>query len=149
MLFPNRISPNLRRPESMTTADTPAGKLPLILIADADPYVRNLTSHFISQAGYDVMVASDGYEALGLARKSIPVVILADVMLPKLDGLALCQILKSDPETEGIVAVIVFSVLSANERALKAGADAFIKKPIEKKRLFKTLNKFLQIEENE
>jgi CheY-like chemotaxis protein len=101
------------------------------MIADADLHVRELAGHFLTEAGYQVEYAVDGYEALDNARKTLPAVVLVDIIIPKLDGLALCRLIKSDPATQNI-SVMVFSVLSAPERALNAGADAFLSKPLEK-----------------
>jgi CheY-like chemotaxis protein len=112
---------------------------PLVMIADADANVRELVSRFIQEAGYAATLAVDGYDALDNARKLLPVAILADMLLPRLDGLALCRILKGDPQTKHIITVIVFSVLSAEERAKKAGADAFVLKPLEKSRVLNVL----------
>jgi len=112
----------------------------LVMVADADAHVRDLVGRFITEAGFQVTFAVDGYDALDSARSKPPLIILADVLLPRLDGLALCRILKGDPATAGIITVIVFSVLSAEERARKAGADGFIQKPLEKKRVLKTLS---------
>jgi CheY-like chemotaxis protein len=110
-----------------------------ILIADGDPYVRNLARQFLTEAGYRVSLVSDGYEALDLARKEVPKLVLADMLLPRLDGLALCKLLKTDPVTSSIITVIVTSVLSVEERARRAGADAFLRKPIEKGRILAML----------
>jgi CheY-like chemotaxis protein len=118
----------------------------IVMIADADPYTRELVSRFLSESGYKVVIAVDGYDALDTARKSPPLVILADILLPKLDGVSLCRILKDDPATQGIVTVILFSVLAAEERARKAGAEAFIKKPLEKNRVLSVVQKFSQTE---
>ncbi len=114
------------------------------MIADADPYTRELVSRFLQESGYKVVIAVDGYDALDTARKSPPLIILADILLPKLDGVSLCRILKDDPQTQKIVTVILFSVLAAEERARKAGAEAFIKKPLEKNRLLSVIQKFSQ-----
>lgn len=111
----------------------------VVMIADADANVRALIGRFITEAGYSASFAVDGYDALDSARKAPPLAILADVMLPKLDGLALCRLIKGDPATSHIVTVIVLSVLASEDRARKAGADAFVKKPLEKKRILKTL----------
>lgn len=127
----------------MTESDKPT-----IMIADADPNVRSLVARFISDAGYNVSLVSDGYEALDSARKEPPLAILADIMLPKLDGLALCRLIKSDPDTAHIITVIVFSVFSAEERSKKAGADAFLQKPLEKNRLLKTLEEARKLRSN-
>ena len=109
------------------------------MIADADANVRSMVGRFVSEAGYDVTFASHGYEALDNARKTPPLAILADILLPRLDGLALCRLIKGDPCTAHVITVIVLSVLSAEEKAQKAGADAFIRKPLEKKRILNTL----------
>ncbi len=110
----------------------------VVMIADSDNNVRQMVSRFLSEAGYTVIFATDGYEALDNARKAPPLVILADILLPRLDGLALCRLIKGDEATKNIVTVIVFSVLAAEERALKAGTDAFIHN-LEKKRLLMAL----------
>jgi CheY-like chemotaxis protein len=107
----------------------------VVMIADADPRVRKLVSRFLTEAGYTATCETDGYGALDSARQSPPMAILADILLPRLDGLALCRLIKSDPATAHHVTVIMFSVLAAEERAQTAGADAFIKKPLEKTRL--------------
>jgi len=113
----------------------------LVMIADADSYVRQLIGRFVTDAGYTVSFEADGYEALDNARKSPPMVLFADILLPRLDGLALCRLLKGDPATSEIVSVIVMSVLNAEERALSSGADAFLRKPLEKTRLLMALEK--------
>jgi CheY-like chemotaxis protein len=113
---------------------------PVIMIADADPYVRELAGHFLAEAGYAVEYAFDGYEALDKARQTLPAAILVDIIIPRLDGLALCRLLKSDPITQNI-RVVLFSVLSSVDRAQKAGADAFLFKPIEKHRLVDAVSK--------
>jgi CheY-like chemotaxis protein len=69
-------------------------------------------------------------------------VVLVDIIIPKLDGLALCRLLKSDPATQNI-SVMVFSVLSAPERAQNAGADAFLSKPLEKTILLDALTEVI------
>jgi CheY-like chemotaxis protein len=102
-----------------------------VLIVDADPHIRELAGHFLSEAGYQVDYALDGYEALDKARRSLPNLILLELILPKLNGLALCRLLKTDPVTHGIV-IMVHSVLPPLSSAKVAGADAFLSKPVEK-----------------
>jgi CheY-like chemotaxis protein len=114
-------------------------KSPLVvMVADADPHIRELAGYFLTEAGYSVTFEIGGYEALDSARKAPPMAILADLLLDRLDGLALCRLLKGDPATEHI-AIIVFSVLAAEERARNSGADAFMLKPLEKNRLLMAL----------
>ena len=111
----------------------------VVMIADSDQHVCNLLSRFLADAGYTVTYAADGYIALDSARLAPPMAILTEVLLPRLDGLALCRLIKSDAATENITSVIVLSVLAAEERALNSGADAFMQKPLEKNRLLMVL----------
>jgi CheY-like chemotaxis protein len=117
---------------------------PVIMIADADPDIRELAGHFLTEAGYAINYALDGYEALDRSRETPPAVVLVDILIPKLDGLALCRLLKSDPVTQNIK-VVVFSFLSSRERAEKAGADAFLSKPLEKTRLVDAVSKVVNL----
>jgi CheY-like chemotaxis protein len=127
----------------MSKFDTDEEK-PVVMVADSDSNVRDLVGRFITEAGYSAVYAHTGYEALDSARKSPPLAILADILLPKLDGLALCRLIKGDPETSNIVTVIIISILSSDERAKKAGADAFVQKPLEKTRILNTLREAVE-----
>jgi len=113
---------------------------PLIMIVDADPHVRNLAGHFLTEAGYKVEYAFDGKEALEKARKNPPDAILLEVIIPKLNGLTLCRLLKTDPATKNI-RIVVLSVLTSKNAAEIVGADAFLSKPLEKIRLVDALSK--------
>jgi CheY-like chemotaxis protein len=101
----------------------------MILCVERDPYVRELETFFLTEAGFSVTFAEDGVKALELAQQLHPDVIITEILVPRLDGLALCRRLKSDPATSDI-AVLVFSLLSAESRAEDAGADAFLHKPL-------------------
>ncbi len=113
----------------------------VVMVADSDYNVRKLLGHFLAEFGYSVIFETDGYEALDHARLSPPTIIVADLLLPMLNGLALCRLIKSDSATEKITSVIMMSVLDSEERALNAGADGFVQKPLEKRRLFEMLDK--------
>jgi len=99
-----------------------------ILIAERDRNVRDLEQHFLERAGFGVEFADDGLAALSAARLSLPLLVITEILIPKLDGLQLCRELKRDPTTRDIP-VIVFSVLAAEARAKEAGANAFLRKP--------------------
>lgn len=101
----------------------------VILCVERDPFVRDLESYFLTEAGFGVTFAEDGLQALQLARELHPTIVITEILVPKLDGLALCRRLKSDPATRDI-AVLVFSLLAAERRARDAGADAFLNKPL-------------------
>jgi DNA-binding response OmpR family regulator len=122
---------------SAAGASRASGKL-LILVVERDPHIRELEAHFLHEAGYAVDFAVDGRAALQHAQQSLPDVVITEILVPKLDGLALCRQLKSDPNTCGI-AVLIFSILAASGRATEAGADAFLLKPLAEHRLVGTV----------
>lgn len=101
-----------------------------VLVADRDPHIRRLVQQFLGEA-YEVAFADDGYSALDQVRASAPSAVITEILIPRLDGLALCRSLKGDPVTQH-VPVLVISMLAAEERARQSGADAFLAKPLEK-----------------
>ena len=117
----------------------------LILVVERDPYVRELEAFFLGQAGYAVQFANDGEDARELARSIQPDILITEILVPKLDGLALCRSLKADPETGGI-AVLIFSILAASGRAREAGADAFLMKPLAEQKLIDVVRRLLAME---
>lgn len=127
----------------MSTSTSPsAGGRAMILVVERDPYVRRLERYFLEEAGYGVELAADGREGLELAREIRPDIVISEILLPGLDGLAVCRALKSDPATRTVV-VLIFSILSAEQRALEAGADGFLRKPLDDARLVTILDELL------
>ncbi len=109
---------------------TPAIDRALILVVERDPHVKKLEQFFLEQAGFRVEFAENGMDGLERARKLLPRIVVTEILLPHVDGLKVCQAIKADPRTRHI-AVLVFSVLAARQRALEAGADAFLRKPLD------------------
>ncbi len=101
----------------------------VLLIAERDQNVRELQEHFLADAGFAVEFVDDGEAALERARLARPALIVTEILLPRIDGLALCRRLREDPLTRDIP-VIVFSILAAAARASEAGANAFLRKPL-------------------
>jgi two-component system phosphate regulon response regulator PhoB len=114
----------------------------LILVVERNPIVQRLERFFLEQAGYAVEFAGDGVSALARTKELRPVIVISEILVPKMDGLTLCRTLKADPETRGII-VLLFSHLSAEDRAIEAGADAFLTKPIDDRGLVDTLTKLI------
>jgi len=112
------------------------GRLPTIEIVfvERDPHVRVLATQFLVDAGHRVHLALDGHEAIEKIRSHKPDLVLCEILVPKLDGLALCRQVKANPETRHIL-VLVLSMLAANARAIEAGADGFLLKPLSQHRL--------------
>jgi CheY-like chemotaxis protein len=108
---------------------SPHPDTPTVLIAERDRTVRELQEYFLARAGFLVEFADDGEAALARARLAPPALVVTEILLPRLDGLALCRRLGQDPLTRDIP-VVVFSILAAAGRASEAGAKAFLRKPL-------------------
>jgi CheY-like chemotaxis protein len=113
-----------------------------LFVVDRDPHIRRLVQQFVRD-DYIVECFDDGYSVLDGVRRSAPSALITEILIPRLDGLALCRLIKEDPVTEH-VPVLVSSVLAAEERARKSGADAFLEKPLERKRLAASLSALAQ-----
>ncbi len=116
----------------------------LILVVERNPVVQRLERYFLEQAGYTVEFASDGQSALERARELRPKIVVTEIMVPVVDGLSLCRILKSEPQTAHAL-VLVFSHLHAEDRALEVGADAFLLKPFSEELLIETVEKLIAL----
>jgi CheY-like chemotaxis protein len=110
----------------------------LILVVERNPVVQRLERYFLEQAGFTVEFASDGQSALDRARQLRPNIVVTEIMVPVLDGLSLCRILKSEPETAH-TRVLIFSHLRAEDRAREVDADAFLLKPLSAELLIDTV----------
>ena len=127
---------------SQTGINPAPGPRALILVVERNPIVQRLEKYFLEQAGYTVEFVADGLSALARARELNPGILVTEILVPKLDGLSLCHALKSDDSTRHI-SVLVFSHLHAEDRALEAGADAFLLKPLDEERLIETVEKLI------
>ncbi len=104
-----------------------------LLVVDDDPFIARLLEIELRAAGYDVRVASDGNAALEIARERSPDLVLADVMMPNMDGFELTRRLRQDPRT-ATVSVIMLTArgLSADKlEGFAIGADDYIVKPFD------------------
>ncbi len=110
----------------------------MLLCVERDPHVRELQRFFLEQAGYRVTFADDGLQALQLVRELHPAVVITEILVPRLDGLALCRRVKSDAPIKNTV-VVILSLLAAEGRARAAGADAFLSKPLLAEQLTSTV----------
>jgi len=122
--------------------DAPVVHRAIILVVERDPHVRDLETFFLNEAGFGVEFAADGMAALEMARAITPDIIITEVLVPKLDGLALCRSIKRDPALNRTI-VLIFSILAAEGRAREAGADAFLMKPLAERRLVSTVRDLL------
>lgn len=126
----------------MTSPGAPGTHSAIILVVERDPHVRDLETYFLNEAGFGVEFAADGQAALAMAREMKPDIIITEVLVPKLDGLALCRAVRQEAALKHTV-VLIFSILAAHSRAREAGADAFLMKPLAEQRLVQTVRELL------
>ncbi|MDQ3878748.1 MAG: response regulator [Actinomycetota bacterium] len=100
---------------------------PVVLVAEDDAGVRMTIEFLLEDEGFEILMASDGEQALELARTKHPDVILLDNLMPKMDGKAVLQALRQDERTSSIP-VLVMSGMSSGERGEWPGAR-FVGKP--------------------
>lgn len=116
--------------DEVSAADT--GAVPTrVLIADDNADMREYLARLLTGAGYEVQGVTDGMEALDAIRTHMPDLVVSDVMMPRLDGLALVAALRTDPRTAA-VPVLLLSARAGQEASiegLQAGADDYLVKP--------------------
>lgn len=108
-----------------------------ILVVDDEPDAVELVAFNLRQAGWEVATAADGAEALKKARAWIPDLLVLDVMLPELDGLEVCKLLRRDPATAGIAILMLTAKAEELDRVLglELGADDYLTKPFSPREL--------------
>nr|MBP7228635.1 response regulator [Longilinea sp.] len=105
---------------------------PKILIADDDPETLRLVSLMLQRQGYQVVTASNGVQAIGLARVEKPDLMIIDVMMPDLDGFEVVRQLRKNAETV-TTPILMFTAKSQVEdkvQGYEAGADDYLTKPV-------------------
>lgn len=123
-------------------------KLPVLLVVDDNKDIRNFIKRALGES-YKIVEASNGAEGLEIANNIVPNLVLTDVVMPVMDGIELCNELKSKNETSHIP-VIMLTAKSSNEseiEGLKIGADAYIKKPFDINILKLKLNNIIKFRE--
>jgi two-component system alkaline phosphatase synthesis response regulator PhoP len=101
-----------------------------ILLVDDEQELRELLGKYFDDLGYRVLVAGDGVDALDLASREKPQLILMDLEMPQLDGLETSRRLKANEETKSIPIIVVTAHINRLNEALAAGADDFVAKPL-------------------
>lgn len=100
-----------------------------VLLIDDSKFLRRANELSLTKAGHQIVTASDGEEGLRLAREKKPDVIVLDMMLPKLGGADLLQLLKGGPDTAEIPVIVLSSLPQKNElKLMAAGAAAYLEK---------------------
>lgn len=126
---------------------TPDSKNSTILVVDDVPINIHLLTTYLSSEGYNIVSAKDGAEAVEKIQMLNPDLVLLDVMMPKLNGFEVCQIIKSNEATNFIPVIIVTALneLEDKIKGMESGADDFITKPFNKLELLTRVRSLLRI----
>lgn len=113
-----------------------------ILIADDEPDILEIVGYNLEREGYDVITARDGDEALARAKIAKPELIILDIMMPKKNGVEVCELLRAKPTFKDtlIIFLTALSDESSHVKGLETGADDYISKPISPKVLISKVN---------
>jgi CheY-like chemotaxis protein len=116
-----------------------------VLIAEDEPLTAEMLALMLVFAGFEVVFAQDGREALEQARRTQPDAIIMDVRMPELHGDAVTRAMRSDPELRERPVVLCSSVDEAEVPWREAGADLFLQKPIDLRALPALLERLLAL----
>jgi len=102
-----------------------------VLVVDDERQIRDLLNEFLTGEGYEVLLASNGEEAIELAETEYPDVILLDVKMPGFDGIEVCKRLKAESKTQFVPVIMITGYIDNKMVAIEAGVDDFVNKPID------------------
>lgn len=118
---------------------------PRVLVVDDRPEVRQAHTRLLHGSGMEVLTAENGNVALDAARRAVPDVVVTDLDMPVMDGLALCRQLRADASTRRVVVVVVTGDASDQQAAaMDAGCDAVLPKPCSRTLLLATIRVLLE-----
>jgi two-component system chemotaxis sensor kinase CheA len=135
----------LRRAQPAVAARVPTART-RVVVADDALTTRAAMKALLEIAGYAVLAAADGEEALALLRESGAQLLVSDVQMPRLDGLGLCRAVKADPRLRSTPVILVTSLDAPEDRAagLEAGADGYVvKREVERGKLLELVRQLL------
>ncbi|PKQ46880.1 response regulator transcription factor [Confluentibacter flavum] len=117
-----------------------------ILLVDDEPDILEIVSYNLSSEGYQVITAENGIEAVKKAKKELPQLVILDVMMPEMDGIEACELIRKDPNLKDVV--ITFLTARGEDYSqlagFDAGADDYITKPIKPKVLISKVKALLR-----
>ena len=117
-----------------------------VLIVDDEPMARTLLRLMLVRAGFNVFEAEDGFDALEKVRKHQPDVVLLDVMMPGMDGFAVCETLRGEASTATLPIVMLSAKtdLESMNKGLRVGATKYLTKPISPEELTQHVREVLE-----
>jgi two-component system alkaline phosphatase synthesis response regulator PhoP len=118
-----------------------------VLIADDIQQNRELLEAYLADEGYEILMANDGQQTMQLVDQHQPDLILLDIMMPRMSGYEVCSQIKSDPARRGILVLMVTALNEAGdiEKAVNAGCDDFLTKPVNRLELRTRVRSLLRV----
>jgi len=125
----------------------PLSNLPLIMVVDDSLTVRKITSRMLIRAGYQVVTATDGVDALEQLEDFTPDVMLLDIEMPRMDGFALARELRRDPKTHDLPIIMITSRTADKHRdyAMQLGVNTYLGKPYQEDELLQNIADFVAV----
>jgi twitching motility two-component system response regulator PilG len=122
-------------------SDTVPGPVKVLVIDDSNT-IRRSAEIFLRQAGFEVILAEDGFDALAKISDHHPRVIFVDIMMPRLDGYQTCALVKQNPNLKSTPVIMLSSKDGVFDRARGrlAGSDRYLTKPFTKESLIEAVN---------
>ncbi len=119
----------------------------VLVIDDEGPYSR-VVAEVLERKGFRVRTAAHGLSGLFAAKRDQPDLILLDIMMPEMDGLAVVRKIRAEPALSRTPVVVISALAAAEDRraALEAGADAFLPKPFTMEELTQAIGPFVNVE---
>jgi twitching motility two-component system response regulator PilG len=126
-------------------SDADAGPIKVLVIDDSNT-IRRSAEMFLRQAGFDVILAEDGFDALAKISDHHPRVIFVDIMMPRLDGYQTCALIKQNPRLKATPVIMLSSKDGVFDRARGrlAGSDRYLTKPFTKEALIDAVNQYVK-----
>jgi DNA-binding response OmpR family regulator len=118
-----------------------------VVVVEDEPHITTLVATKLRNAGHDVHTSDDGENGLALVIEQAPDLVLLDVMLPKLDGYAVCEAIRSHYNADGGPLIVMLSARSQvadRQRGFDAGCDAYIVKPFRPADLLTQITELLE-----
>ena len=117
-----------------------------VLVIDDSNTIRRSAELFLRQAGFEVILAEDGFDALAKINDHQPHVIFVDIMMPRLDGYQTCALIKQNPELKSTPVIMLSSKDGVFDRARGrlAGSDRYLTKPFTQEALVEVVNQYVK-----
>ena len=105
---------------------------PSVLVVDDEPQARMMLRLILARAGFEVLEARDGYEALSEVERSVPDVMILDIMMPGIDGFEVCERLRNDEQSADLPIIMLSAKADPKSisKGLSVGANEYLTKPV-------------------